>query len=71
MVNLQMKMVCLNTKIDKRIFLTPIYRHIDILITQYYKVENVSRMFTTYRNPFREMCLSNDYPSASKIHKNI
>ena len=63
-----MKIIYLNTKIDKIIFLTPMYPHNGVLITQYY-VKNVYSIFTTCRNPFCEICLCNDYLSASKIHE--
>ena len=65
----QMKVIYLNIKIDKRFFFTPVYCHNDIPLTQYYELENVSRMFTTCHNPFREICLSNDHLSAFKVHE--
>ena len=46
------QMIYMNTKTDKRNFLTPTYRHNGVLTMQYYEVENVSRMFTTCHNPF-------------------
>ena len=49
---LQIKMIYMNTKTDKRNFLTPTYRHNGVLRMQYYEMENVSRMFTTCHNPF-------------------
>ena len=50
MNDLQMKIIYLNTKANKIIFVTPTYRHNGVLITQYYDVKNANRIFTTCCN---------------------
>ena len=62
-------MIYMNTKTDKRNFLTPTYRHNGVLTMQYYEVENVSKCLLLVTILFREICSSKYYLFASNIHE--